>query len=329
MMRLRIKKPDGYAKLSSPPREAGPSSSSYSPPPTMESTTFASTTLASTTLMSTSPSTSFSTSNSHPSSPSRTNKPLPSTPTTDHRILSPPSLRTLSRCVADLCLSASLAAKVLLFIPHSRSIFTFSRKKNKNLVALKKKLLDVLAEFAKEDGEGGMDVREFDKMFSAGSEGVWSKEFMMEVARCEGRKECIEYACCALIMKNEARLREHIVKPLSHALNNKNVPLYNDLISETREILEATNSAISYWTYKLREEVKIANERLAAVPVGGENWDEDYKVFAIVKKEACEKFAKTLGVYYGRLEQGIQQTNTPDPGGYHEGSLPTAVPSSK
>ncbi|KAH7330372.1 hypothetical protein BKA65DRAFT_57986 [Rhexocercosporidium sp. MPI-PUGE-AT-0058] len=254
----------------------------------------------------------MSTPASHPPSPG-TNTP-PATPKAlilipiDYRIPTPPDLHTVSRCVSDLLLSASLAAKLATYITHPKSLslsslFTHYHSKNKNkkknhdLSSLKIQLIEVLSEFARAEGVGkGFDVEEFGKMFSSSKCENRSHEFMMEVARCEGVKECLEYACCTALLSNETRIRENIVEALSHALANKEIPRYVELITEAEDILHTTTHVIADWTVKLKSQVKHANMRLAAVPMGGEEWEDDYETFAAVKKEARGEFAKFLGL---------------------------------
>ncbi|KAG4438303.1 hypothetical protein IFR05_006238, partial [Cadophora sp. M221] len=119
----------------------------------------------------------------------------------NYRIPIPPDLHTVSRCVSDLILSASLATKLVSYITHPRSISSSlsklltTRRKNRNedLAYLKERLVDTLAKFARAEGDGegeGFDVKEFGMIFSGGEN--MSREFMMEVARCEGVKECLE-----------------------------------------------------------------------------------------------------------------------------------------
>ncbi|KAL5313712.1 hypothetical protein ACEPPN_018133 [Leptodophora sp. 'Broadleaf-Isolate-01'] len=230
---------------------------------------------------------------------------------TDYRIPTPPDLHTVSRCVSDLILSASLAMKLASYITHPKSLslslssllITRQKNKEKKLAYLKQRLFDVLSQFKWADGDGeggGFVVKEFGMIFggsaAAGGGENRSRAFMMEVARCEGVKECLEYACSASLLSSESRIRENIVEPLSHALAHEKTPRYAELTTEAEDVLKTTNLAIKEWAELLKEQVEIANFRLAAVPAGGEEWDGDYEEFAIVKKEARGEFARGLGL---------------------------------
>ncbi|KAH6719295.1 hypothetical protein BKA61DRAFT_571318 [Leptodontidium sp. MPI-SDFR-AT-0119] len=207
---------------------------------------------------------------------------------TDYRIPTPPDLHTVSRCVSDLILSASLAMKLASYITHPKSLslslssLLITRQKNKE------KKLALSGQMAME--------KEGDLFAAAGGGENRSRAFMMEVARCEGVKECLEYACSASLLSSESRIRENIVEPLSHALAHEKTPRYAELTTEAEDVLKTTNLAIKEWAELLKEQVEIANFRLAAVPAGGEEWDGDYEEFAIVKKEARWEFARGLGL---------------------------------
>lgn len=97
--------------------------------------------------------------------------------------------------------------KLASYITHPKSLslslssllITRQKNKEKKLAYLKQRLFDVLSQFKWADGDGeggGFVVKEFGMIFggsaAAGGGENRSRAFMMEVARCEGVKECLE-----------------------------------------------------------------------------------------------------------------------------------------
>ncbi|KAK0103021.1 hypothetical protein ONS96_005634 [Cadophora gregata f. sp. sojae] len=267
---------------------ATPSSSPPTTPTTPDSSTLDDSNL--------SPS-SISTSPSSTPEPSNAAPPKPSPSQIDYRTPSPTELNTISQRLSDLHLSLQLATKITSYITHRTSLFStiLNRQKTRNEATLKKGLIGELRRFWK-DGE--LDVDEFGKMFSCFADGNEnrSRAFVMEIARCEGVKECVEFACRQHIIDCEKLIRDTIIEPLTHALAHRTVPQYIHLISATHEIHQQTVNAIRESTVRLKELVELANKRLAAIPEDGEEWDDDYHAFALTKKAAREEFARSLGM---------------------------------
>lgn len=102
--------------------------------------------------------------------------------------------------------------------------------------------------------------------------------------------------CYRGIIDNGKLLDDNIFNPLIHAQARMKVQKYIQLISETHEIHQKTVKAFKESKMRLKELVELANKRLAAIPEGGEPWDDDYEAFALTKSAARKEFAESLGM---------------------------------
>mgnify|MGYP003634657126 CR=1 FL=1 len=111
----------------------------------------------------------------------------------DSRTRTPSALNATSNCLSDLYLTLNLATKITIYITHRMPFFSniFNLHKARDDTALKRHFLNEIKMLVE---DGALDVKEFGMMFScfATKNKNRSKAFMLEVARCEGVKECVE-----------------------------------------------------------------------------------------------------------------------------------------